>query len=84
MSGIPIGDGAIVGARAIVTHNVTPYAIVVGSPAKVKRERFTYNQIKKLLKIKWWDWEDKKVIENASLLASNNINEFLEKHGEKK
>ena len=81
MSGIKIGDGAIVGARAIVTRNVDPYMIVAGSPARVKRERFTRNQIGCLLTIKWWEWEDSKVIENAHLLMSSNIDEFIKKHG---
>lgn len=81
MSGVTIGDGAIVGARAIVTHNVLPYSIVVGSPAIFKKKRFNDIQIDDLLRIKWWDWDDEKVIENARLLQSGKIDEFIERHG---
>lgn len=55
-SGIRIGDGAIVGAGAVVTEDVEPYSIVVGIPAKVIRKRFNEKIIQKLLKIKWWNW----------------------------
>lgn len=55
MGAITIGDGAILGAGAIVTKNVPPYAIVAGVPAKVIGYRFNEEQIEKLLNIKWWN-----------------------------
>ena len=61
MSGVSIGDGAIIGAHAVVTHDVEPYSIVAGVPAKVIRNRFDDDTIKKLEDIKWWDWPDEKL-----------------------
>lgn len=80
MSGITIGDGAVVGARSIVTKNLLPYTMSVGSPAKTYKKRFTDEQIEKLLCIKWWDWDDKKIIHNAHLLMSEDIDLFISAH----
>lgn len=55
MDGIKIGDGAIIATGAVVTKDVEPYSIVGGIPAKHIRYRFTDEQIKFLLKVKWWD-----------------------------
>lgn len=56
MAGVRIGDGAIVAARAVVTHDVSPYTIVGGVPAKVIRKRFDDKVIQKLVTLKWWEW----------------------------
>ncbi len=80
MSGVKIGHGAIIGFGAIVSKNVNPYEIIVGAPQKVLSKRFTDEQIAKLLKIAWWEWEDQKVIENAHLLQSANIDPFIALH----
>lgn len=55
MSGVSIGDGAIIGARAVVTSNVAPYAIYAGIPAKLIRYRFPDELIKRILSKKWWN-----------------------------
>lgn len=52
--GVNIGHGAIVGARSVVTKDVPPYAIVVGSPARVVRLRFSERNIERLLALQWW------------------------------
>lgn len=52
-----IGDGAVIGAGAVVTKDVPPYAIVVGVPAKVLKYRFNDEIIEKLLKLQWWNME---------------------------
>ena len=56
MAGVRIGDGAIVAARAVVPHDVPPYTIVGGVPAKVIRKRFDDKVIQKLVTLKWWEW----------------------------
>lgn len=80
MSGVKIGNGAIIGATATVTKDVPPYAIVVGNPAKLIRYRFTEEQIESLLKIGWWNWHEQKIKDEAMDLWSGNIDEFIEKH----
>jgi len=79
LDGVTIGDGAIIGAKAVVAKDVPPYAVAVGNPAVVKHLRFKPEQIEKLLKIKWWDWDVeiiKKRIEDFK-----DIDIFLEKYG---
>lgn len=73
--GVHIGDGAIVAMGAVVTHDVPPYAIVGGVPAKIIKYRFTDNQISQLLNCKWWDKEDKWLKENA--YKFHDIDNFL-------
>jgi acetyltransferase-like isoleucine patch superfamily enzyme len=80
MSGVTIGDGSVIGARSIVTKDIDPYSINVGSPSRKVKQRFSDNQISDLLKIKWWDWEEDKIVENAHLLMSEDIDLFIEKH----
>jgi len=59
MPGVRIGDGAVIGTRALVTRDVEPYAIVGGNPAKVIRKRFDDAEIAALLEMRWWDWGDR-------------------------
>ena len=78
MSGINIGDGAVVGANALVTKDVPPYAIVGGNPAKIIRYRFPSETIELLLRIKWWDWGIDDIERAVPLLLSDDINGFIE------
>ena len=55
MSGVKIGDGAIIGTRAVVTKDVEPYTIVGGIPAKSIRKRYSQDIITQLEAVRWWD-----------------------------
>lgn len=61
LSGVTIGDGAIIGTRALVTKDVPPYTIVGGMPAKIIRKRFEEETINLLLEKKWWNWSREKL-----------------------
>lgn len=76
MSGITIGDGAVIAANSVVTKDVKPYSIVGGNPAKLLRMRHSDDIIEALLQIKWWEWSDEEVDSRIKYLMSD-INEFV-------
>ncbi|MCC0709082.1 CatB-related O-acetyltransferase [Clostridioides sp. ES-S-0190-01] len=77
MPGVKIGDGAIIGTRAVVTNNVPPYSIVGGIPAKIIKKRFNDDIISKLLKIKWWDWSYEKIQSSIQHIQSGAIDRLV-------
>ena len=78
MSGIKIGDGAVIGAYSLVTKDVEPYTIVGGNPAKIIRKRFSDEVIKELLDFKWWDLDVAQINGISDILCSNNIEAIRE------
>ena len=76
--GAKIGTGAIIGANSVVTGNIPPYAIAVGNPARIIKYRFDEETIKKLLAIKWWNWDAEKVCANVHKMY--DVEKFLEEH----
>jgi len=77
LDGVTIGDGAVIGARSVVTKDVKPYTIVGGNPARLIRKRFSDKVIKTLLKIRWWDWDDRKIRDNIRYINSTDVSGFI-------
>ena len=73
MAGVTIGDSAIVGARAVVTKDVAPYAIVGGIPAKPIRKRYPEETMDALLKLQWWNWPKEKTRQNIVAMQQGKL-----------
>lgn len=73
MSGVKIGDGAVIGAHSVVAKDVPPYSIVVGNPGRVVKKRFSDDDISFLLKLKWWDLPVEQINTIIPYLTSSNI-----------
>jgi acetyltransferase-like isoleucine patch superfamily enzyme len=80
LSGVNIGDGAVVAAYSVVTRDVAPYTIVGGNPAREIRKRFSDGQIADLRAIAWWDWPMERIIGCVSELSSSDIDAFIARH----
>lgn len=70
LAGVKIGDGAIIGARALVTKDVEPYTIVAGTPAKPIRKRYDDKVIEELKKLQWWNWSTQQIKRAIPLYSS--------------
>jgi virginiamycin A acetyltransferase len=79
LRGVTIGDGAVIGANSLVTKNVPPYAIMVGSPAKILKYRFDEPIIKALLELKWWDVPLAVIKLNTDLFAAQPNMDIINK-----
>lgn len=82
MSGIKIGDGAVIAANSTVVKDVEPYSISGGNPAKHIKYRFSEEIIKRLLEIKWWDIEESKLDKLLPYMLNNDIDLFFKKYEE--
>ncbi len=77
LSGVTIGNGAVIAARSVVSRPVPDYAIVGGNPARVVRYRFPEPQIRALQEIAWWDWPREKIVRYLPLLLSDQVEDFI-------
>ncbi|GAB2026991.1 CatB-related O-acetyltransferase [Lactovum odontotermitis] len=77
MSGVTIGDGAIVGTRAVVTHDVAPYSIVGGVPGKLIRKRFSDETVERLLDLQWWDWPRERIMQNIDAIQNGELDRIV-------
>jgi len=78
MAGVTIGDGAIIATNSTVIEDVEPYSIVGGNPAKEIKKRFSKEIIRKLLELKWWNWDIEKITQNLQNLTGNEIENITE------
>lgn len=78
MSGVTIGDGAVIAARSVVTKDVAPYAVVGGNPGVLIKSRFEKQEIKQLFSMKWWNWKEEKIKEVMPLICSSDIEGLFE------
>ena len=67
LSGVKIGRGSIIGSGSIVTKDILPYSIAVGNPCKRIKSRFSQNKIDELESLKWWEWDENKLIKNKDI-----------------
>jgi len=77
LSGVKIGDGAVIASNSLVTKDIPNYAIVAGVPARLIKYRFSDEQIARLEKIQWWNWPKDKIKDAIPLLSSKEIDNFI-------
>lgn len=77
LSGVEIGNGAVIGAHTVVSRNVPAYAIFAGNPATFVRSRFTTDVVDQLQKIEWWTWPEEELRNCVELLMADDISAFL-------
>lgn len=73
LPGINIGDGAIIGSRAVVTRDVPPFAIVAGNPARIVKQRFEQPIVDRLRQIAWWNWDAEKITRNLDAIRGFDL-----------
>ena len=81
LSGVTVHDGAVIGARSVVTRDVEPYSIVAGNPARRLRYRFSPERIEALRRIAWWDWPLDEIKKALPVLQSGDVDGFIARYG---
>jgi phosphonate metabolism protein (transferase hexapeptide repeat family) len=82
LPGVRIGNGAAIGAAAVVSKDVPDFAVAVGVPAKVLRYRFSEDLQERLLKLSWWNWDRDKLALALPDFRNLSIEDFLDKYSE--
>lgn len=80
LPGVSVGNGAAIGAGAVVSKDVPPFAIVVGVPGRVLRHRFAPEIIAALERIAWWDWPHEKLAEGMQDFRRMSAPDFCKKY----
>lgn len=70
LGGVTIGDGSVIGAGAVIVKDVDPYSVVAGVPGKTIKKRFDDDIINDLLRLKWWDWDEDKIVSEINFLRN--------------
>jgi virginiamycin A acetyltransferase len=80
LSGVSVGNGAVIGARSVVTRDVPAYSVVAGNPARHIRYRFDESSISSLERIAWWDWPLSKITKAMPTLLSADLSLFISRN----
>lgn len=78
LSGVTVGHGAVVAANSVVTHDVAPYQIVRGNPAKSLKYRFQNQIVLSLLEIAWWNWPRERIARALPEMLNSNVENFID------